>query len=154
MNWPIKIVSGGQSGVDRAALDTALAHGIPCGGWCPKGRLAEDGAIAPHYPLRETPTTVYAERTAWNVRDSDGTLVLAWGEPSDGTALTVELALRMGKPCLVADLAGPWRLDKTADWVETNGIRVLNVAGPRSSKAPTAYEETRNYLNSLLDQLG
>lgn len=149
----LKIVSGGQTGVDRAALDVALARGIPCGGWCPKGRLAEDGAIPPRYPLEETPSAVYAERTAWNVRDSGGTLVLSWGPPANGTALTVDLARGMGKPCLVEDLTGLWCLDEAVAWFERNEIRVLNVAGPRASKAPPVYDEARRYLNSLLDQL-
>ena len=77
-----KIVSGGQTGVDRAALDVALDLSLPCGGWCPKGRKAEDGPIAAHYPLTETPLDSYPQRTEWNVRDSDGTLVLTRGKPA------------------------------------------------------------------------
>src|SRR6266851_4977853 len=96
-----KIISGGQTGVDRAALDVALELGIPCGGWCPKGRRAEDGRIPKRYPLVETPTPAYPVRTEWNVRDSDGTLVLARGQASGGTALTIEFATDYGKPCLV-----------------------------------------------------
>src|SRR5438876_1977372 len=87
-----KIISGGQTGVDRAALDVALELGIPCGGWCPQGRRAEDGVIPARYPLRETPWWGYPQRTEWNVRDSDGTLILAEGEPDRGTVLTRELA--------------------------------------------------------------
>src|SRR5262249_20137195 len=85
-----RLVSGGQTGVDRAALDAALEVGVPCGGWCPKGRKAEDGRIDDRYPLCETPSAAYSQRTRWNVRDSDGTLVLAWGEPTGGTLLTVK----------------------------------------------------------------
>src|SRR3954454_8651242 len=85
-----KIVSGGQTGVDRAALDVALALGIPCGGWCPKGRKAEDGPIEDRYPLSETPSSDYRQRTLWNIRDSDATLILTWGEPTGGTLLTVK----------------------------------------------------------------
>src|SRR6266852_5932705 len=99
-----KIVSGGQTGVDRAALDVALELGIPCGGWCPKGRRAEDGSIPDHYPLRETSTAFYPQRTEWNVRDSDGTLVLTLGRPDGGTALTIELARRLPKPFLAVNL--------------------------------------------------
>ena len=88
------VVSGGQTGVDRAALDVARELGIPCGGWCPRGRRAEDGPIPEAYPVRETPSTAYPERTAWNVRDSDGTLVITRGKPRGGTALTVSLARR------------------------------------------------------------
>lgn len=94
-----QIVSGGQAGVDRAALDVALQLGMPCGGWCPKDRKAEDGLIAPCYPLRETPSDDYAQRTEWNVRDSDGTLVLTIGPPTEGTAFTVTVAARLKKPC-------------------------------------------------------
>ena len=83
-----KIVSGGQTGVDRAALDVALELGIPCGGWCPRGRRAEDGALSARYPLMETPSDDYVQRTTWNIRDSDGTLILTRGEPTGGTAQT------------------------------------------------------------------
>src|SRR5204862_1053873 len=89
-----RVVSGGQTGVDRAALDVALGLGLPCGGWCPKGRRAEDGPLPERYPLRETPWSGYPQRTQWNVRDSDGTLVLLNGEPDRGTRLTIELAAR------------------------------------------------------------
>src|SRR5215212_1496285 len=99
-----KVVSGGQTGVDRAALDVALALGVPCGGWCPRGRRAEDGAVPDAYPLAETPWHGYPQRTAWNVRDSDGTLVLTRGTPDRGTALTVRLARETKKPFLVVDL--------------------------------------------------
>ena len=85
-----KIISGGQSGVDRAALDAALAAGLELGGWCPKGRRAEDGPIADRYPLNETDCESYATRTRWNVRDSDATLILCDAEPAGGTALTIE----------------------------------------------------------------
>src|SRR5512134_3746342 len=100
-----RVVSGGQTGVDRAALDAALALGLPCGGWCPRGRRAEDGAIPLHYPLRETPTARYPQRTEWNVRDSDGTLILTRGRPRGGTAYTISVARRLGRPLLVVDLA-------------------------------------------------
>jgi len=104
---PAQIVSGGQTGVDRAALEVALELGIPCGGWCPKGRLAEDGPISSRYPLQETPSDIYAQRTEWNVRDSDGTLVLTRGRPSEGTAFTIEIAARLKKPYLIIDLDAP-----------------------------------------------
>src|SRR6516162_1127534 len=96
-----KVVSGGQTGVDRAALDIALELGIPCGGWCPKGRLAEDGTIPNHYPLKETPLPLYPQRTEWNVRNSDGTLVLTTGQTKGGTALTIAIARRQKKPRLI-----------------------------------------------------
>jgi predicted Rossmann fold nucleotide-binding protein DprA/Smf involved in DNA uptake len=95
---PSKIISGGQTGVDRAALDAALAAGIALGGWCPKGRLAEDGPLPEHYPLEQTPRRSYRQRTEWNVRDSDGTLVLYWGELQGGTLATVKLADQYRRP--------------------------------------------------------
>src|SRR5437660_8666127 len=96
-----KLISGGQTGVDRAALDVALELGLPCGGWCPRGRKAEDGVIPDRYPLAETPSPSYRQRTRWNVRDSDGTLILVRGRPTGGTALTLASARRLGKPVLV-----------------------------------------------------
>lgn len=98
------IVSGGQTGVDRAALDVALELGFLCDGWCPRGRKAEDGPIACRYPLRETPSARLSQRTEWNVRDSDGTLILTKGRPRGGTALTIQLATRLTRPHLVLDL--------------------------------------------------
>jgi hypothetical protein len=146
---PRRIVSGGQTGVDRAALDVALALGIDCGGWCPRGRRAEDGPIPERYPLHETPTSRYEERTEGNVRDSDGTLILTRGEPSGGTALTLDLALRSGRPLHVADLdAGATAMAARA-WIERNRIDVLNVAGPRESGAPGIYVAAKGFLEQL-----
>ena len=144
-----KVVSGGQTGVDRAALDIALLLGIPCGGWCPKGRLAEDGQISLIYPLQETPDSDYSERTAWNVRDSEGTLVLTWGAPTGGTAYTIEVARRVGRPFLLVDLAETSQPEVAAEWVCREGISILNVAGPRASKEPGIYEAARDYLRRL-----
>ena len=135
--FPEKIVSGGQTGVDRAALETALALGIPCGGWCPKGRKAEDGAIPEHYPVTETETADSAERTRLNVCDSDATLILASGPISGGTGLTAETAAAEGKPLLVADpLTSAPDAEAVAHWLAENEVRVLNVAGPRESTQP------------------
>ncbi len=147
---PLKIVSGGQTGVDRAALDVALSLGIPCGGWCPRGRRAEDGPIPPRYPLAETPTARYPERTAWNVRDSDGTLVLHAGRPRGGTALTLRLLARQRKPMLQLDLdAGPDPGALTR-WLAAQAIRVLNVAGPRESESPGIGGRAARYLEAAL----
>ena len=145
-----RIVSGGQTGVDRAALDVALALGIPCGDWCPAGRLAEDGVIDPRYPLRETPSSDYAERTLWNVRDSDGTLILTFGVPANGTAYTFDCAASLGKPCLVIDLDQQNEPADVRKWLEAHRIAVLNVAGPRASKVPRAYGEAYRFLRDLL----
>ncbi|MBI3551067.1 MAG: putative molybdenum carrier protein [Elusimicrobia bacterium] len=146
-----KVVSGGQTGVDRAALDVALELGIPCGGWCPKGRLAEDGVIPEKYPLKETPLSDYAQRTEWNVRDSDGTLVLVIGRPSGGTALTIALARKHRKPCIAFDLRNPKPdLRTVMSWIAFHKIRVLNVAGPRKSSAPQIERMAKDVLLCLL----
>ncbi len=138
--------------MDRAALDAALTLGVPCGGWCPSGRLAEDGPIDPRYPLRETPTADYPQRTEWNVRDSDGTLVLTRGRPSGGTALTIALARRHGRPVLVLDLAQGPDPAEVRVWAEAAEISVLNVAGPRESQHPGIQDEARRLLEEALKQ--
>ncbi len=150
-----RLVSGGQTGVDRAALDVALELGIPCGGWCPRGRRAEDGPIAVHYPLRETPSRHYGQRTRWNVRDADATLLLTWGEPTGGTLLTREVCRAAGKPYRELDLAG-LEDEKTAatairEWLATAAAGgTLNVAGPRTSQAPAIYDRARALLRRVL----
>ncbi|MEW6541978.1 MAG: putative molybdenum carrier protein, partial [Nitrospirota bacterium] len=150
-DWMVeKIVSGGQTGVDRAALDVALQLGIPCGGWCPKGRKAEGGRVPKRYPLEETPSDDYAQRTEWNVRDSDGTLVLTVGPPTEGTAFTVQVAERLRKPSLVLDLDDHPSAATVKTWAITHQIRVLNVAGPRESKCPGIYDRAATFLRQLL----
>jgi hypothetical protein len=149
-----KIVSGGQTGVDRAALDAAIELGIPCGGWCPRGRRAEDGVIPVGYPLRETLSSAYPERTAWNVRDSDGTLVLTPAAPRGGTALTVSLARRAARPVLVVDLDAGADVVRVRAWLHENEIRVLNVAGPRESEAPGIHDRAAAFLRELLSAVG
>jgi len=147
-----KIVSGGQTGVDRAALDVALELGLPCGGWCPKGRAAEDGPLAVRYPLTETPSEIHAQRTEWNVRDSDGTLVLTRGTPTEGTALTVAIAKRLRKPCLVLDLLDLHEQPAESavwTWADQHHIRILNVAGPRESKCPGIYAQAAAFLRKV-----
>jgi hypothetical protein len=150
-----KLVSGGESGVDRAALDAALELGIPCGGWCPRGRKAEDGRIDDRYPLVETPSGGYSQRTKWNMRDSDGTLILSWGEPTGGTQLTVNECQRVAKPHLVIDLADegdiPATIQAARAWVAaTLAGGVLNVAGPRASKHESVYDRARAFLLIVL----
>jgi hypothetical protein len=145
----IKVVSGGQTGVDRAALDAARAVGLPCGGWCPRDRLAEDGPIAAIYPLVETPSADYAQRTRWNVRDSDGTLVLARGRVEGGTAFTVAVAWRRRRPLLVVDLATGPDPAEAERWIHKAGVRILNVAGPRESQRPGIGAEARAFLERL-----
>ena len=144
-----RIVSGGQTGVDRAALDVAIALGLACGGWCPKGRKAEDGRLDERYPLKEAPTEDYAQRTTWNVRDSDGTLILTRGEPTGGTAQTVDDAVWLRKPSLIVDLAQAADPAVVREWLAQHRIRVLNVAGPRESKDPGIYREASQFLQWL-----
>ena len=144
------IVSGGQSGVDRAALDVALALGLACGGWCPRGRRAEDGPIDEHYPLAETPLAAYGQRTAWNVRDSDATLVLLRHRPTGGTRLTIAQAARAGRPWRMVRLTGDARPEATVRWLRHPAIRRLNVAGPRESEAPGIGEAAAAFLGRLL----
>ena len=145
---PTRIVSGGQSGVDRAALDVAIESGIPCGGWCPRGRRAEDGPISERYPLRETRTDRYEERTEKNVLDSDATLVLSRGPPSGGTALTVRLARRHGRPHLLIDMSAPVDPSVVWRWMRNNRVRVLNVAGPRAQGS--IYADAHRLLSTIL----
>ena len=130
----LKIVSGGQTGVDRAALNFALANGLACGGWCPKGRRAKDGKIASRYPLVDCEDKRYKIRTERNALDSDATLILNLGRLSAGTALTARLASENQRPLLVLDL-GEWLArEPMVSWLEANAIAVLNIAGPRESQ--------------------
>ncbi|MBV9109806.1 MAG: putative molybdenum carrier protein [Gemmatimonadetes bacterium] len=146
----MKIVSGGQAGVDRAALDVALELGIPCAGWCPAGRWAEDGPIDARYPLVATPSADPAERTEWNVRDSDATLLLTSGGESPGTALTREIARRLGKPVYVLHAGSLEDVGMFRRWLQVAGVRTLNVAGPRESESPGIYAEAMRVLRALL----
>jgi hypothetical protein len=147
---PTKIVSGGQTGVDRAALDTAIALGIPHGGWCPRGRLAEDGVIPSRYRLAESDSPAYEVRTEQNVVDSDATLILSRGELKGGTKLTRDLAERHGMPCLVVDLDHPPELDEIRRWLADSEADTLNVAGPRESQSPGISQLARGFLKRLL----
>lgn len=147
-----KIISGGQTGVDRAALDVAIQLGIPHGGWVPKGRLTEDGPLPQTYALRETPTAVYAERTEKNVVDSDGTLIISRGELTGGSDYTREMALKHNRPWLHVDLneTAAFRAARAiVEWLAGHNVRVLNVAGPRASKDPGIYRDTMALLESV-----
>jgi hypothetical protein len=145
-----KIISGGQTGVDRAALDVALEMAIPCGGWCPKGRRAEDGVIDARYPLEETSSPHYRLRTERNVRESDGTLIVARGRAKGGTALTIRLAEKYKKPLFVVDLASGCRPDAAKEWIQKNNIKTLNIAGPRESESPSIYLRGVQLLRTIL----
>lgn len=165
-----RIVSGGQTGVDRAALDAAIAAGLLHGGWCPRGRRAEDGPIDARYELRETESADYAVRTEWNVRESDATLILARGPLQGGTALTLRLARRWDRPHRVVDLGksdldesnreasdrddadrkGPTSPADVATWLAEAEARILNVAGPRESTSPGIGKLAETWLRQLL----
>jgi hypothetical protein len=147
---PLRIVSGGQTGVDRGALDAAVALGIECGGWCPRGRLAEDGRIPRRYPLVECETSDYPVRTERNILDSDATLILCRGPLSGGTKLTRDLARRRGKPCLVVDLAYPTDAQRVRDWLVDFQVETLNVAGPRESLSAGISRQASKFLVDLL----
>ena len=144
-----KIISGGQTGVDRAALDVALELAIPCGGWCPKGRRAEDGPIDVRYPLKETYSASYRVRTGKNVRESDGTFVFTWRKPKGGTALTIRFAQKYKKPYLVVDLSEGGDPETAQEWVEVNQIKVLNIAGLRESECRGIYHRTVLFLREV-----
>ena len=145
-----QIVSGAQTGVDRAALDAAIGLGIPHGGWCPRGRLAEDGPISACYDLEETASRNYATRTEQNVIDSDGTLIIYHHQLGGGTELTGRLADKHRKPLFLVDLATPFDLATARNWLRDQGIGVLNVAGPRESSSPGIYRLARDIVETLL----
>ena len=145
-----RIVSGGQTGADRAALDWAIESGIAHGGWCPRGRRAEDGRIALQYRLRETPSSDYQQRTRWNVRDSDATLIVSRAaQLSGGSAYTARCAERLGRPWLHVH-PGSDGLAAVRSFLSQHSVRTLNVAGPRVSTDPAIYE----YVFDLLQRLG
>lgn len=151
-----KIVSGGQSGADRAALDWAIAHGIAHEGWCPAERRAEDGPIDQGYLLRETPARGYKTRTTWNVRDSDATVIFSIGEDlTGGSRATWDIARRLGKPVIhisrrVTVDAGKW----LRQFVDENFVAILNVAGPRASGEPEIADFVKQVLgDAFADQL-
>lgn len=144
-----KIVTGGQTGVDRGALDAAIALGIQHGGWCPRGRLAEDGPIAARYQLQELDSSDYADRTERNVIDSDGTLILYRDRLQGGTALTNRLAKAHGKPLLRVRLDRTIEFEKIVRWIADEGIEVLNIAGPRGSSHPDLQPQTCEMVKKL-----
>ena len=149
----LKIIAGGQTGVDRAALDIALTNGIPCGGWCPAGRLDEFGKIPDHYPVQELQRGGFAERTLQNVKDSDGTVVIYQGELRGGTEQTVGFCAELERPHELIDasrLATQNAAKLITDFVHNNGIGILNIAGPRQSEWPEGYAYASRALDIFL----
>jgi hypothetical protein len=160
----MKLISGGQSGVDRAVLDVAVERGLPYGGWCPKGGWAEDlpyppGVLVKYPDLQETPLADPAQRTEWNVRDADACMILvdaAGLEVSAGTALAQALAHRYRKPLLVVNLAGGDPLHRAALWLRVQRARYggglkLAIGGPRESEAPGIYAAAAALIRSLVE---
>lgn len=148
-----KIISGGQTGVDRGALDACLDYSFPCGGWCPKGRLAEDGSIDKKYPLRETEEKEYSVRTVKNVDDSDGTLIISPENISGGTMLTYQVAKKKNKPVFLIHpdpTDNSMKISSITEWLVTHSIKTLNVAGPRESEWPGAHSKSRHLMGQLL----
>ncbi len=145
----LTVISGGQTGVDRAALDVALELGLGCGGWCPRGRRAEDGVLPARYPLRETSSDEYAQRTEWNVRDADATLIIAEGPLTGGTAFTAQLARKLGKPLLVVEAGSPGPAE-IRRWLQERRVRIVNVAGPRERTRPGIYAKAAALLREVL----
>jgi hypothetical protein len=157
-----KIISGGQTGVDQAALRAAKDCGLETGGWCPPGRECEAGIIPAEFPLKETPQDrntdapdiPRSQRTEWNVRDSDGTLVLRpAGKEDAGTEWTIECAQRDGRPLLLCDLDDPSAKERIWQWLATNPITTLNIAGPSESSAPGIGAKAYDLLRSVLANL-
>ncbi len=145
-----KIISGGQTGVDRAALDVAMELGIACGGWCPAGRDADDGPIPEKYPLQETADIDHTVRTQNNVRDSDGNLMFYRGELQGGTAYAVEMAKHLGRPVVAINLDAPLQIQGVIDWIEQHRMRVLHIGGQREQTSPGIYELTRALIKEIL----
>lgn len=152
----MKIISGGQTGADRAALDAAMEAGLVHGGWLPRGRKAEDGPVPARYRLQEMASANYRDRTRKNILESDGTLIVSFGPLTGGSALTEALAIRHDRPCLHLDLEHI-TLDRAAvfaqQWLEKYSIATLNVAGPRASGEPRIYAAVKELLLTLCQRL-
>lgn len=152
----VKIVSGGQTGVDQGALAAALATGAACGGWCPGERLSEEGSIPSKYPMTELPGAGYRERTLRNVLDSDGTAIIYDGELEGGTLLTWVLCERHGRPNVLIDaseLSRDQAVNALVAFMTCNALGVLNVAGPRASKWPKAFDYAMAVVTAALKRL-
>ncbi len=148
----LRIVAGGQTGVDRGALEVALRRGIPCGGWCPAGRRAEDGPISERFPLQETEVADYSVRTERNVVETDGTLIISTEPLTGGTLLTRRIAEQHAKPLLIVPPRGLFLADLIQDWLQQHKIQNLNIAGPRESMVPGIQAETEALLENWLNE--
>jgi len=146
-----RIISGGQTGVDRAALDVAMAAGIACGGSCPAGRMADDGPIPETYPLQEIADKDHLVRTENNVRDSDGSLLLYREQLHGGTAYAVEMAKHLGRPVLAIDLNNPPDIADVVGWVAENQLQTIHIGGQREQSSPGIYDQASDFIRCLLD---
>ncbi|HSW75776.1 MAG TPA: putative molybdenum carrier protein [Candidatus Saccharimonadales bacterium] len=156
-----EIVSGGQTGVDRAALDVSIEFGIPHGGWCPYGRAAEDGVIPKKYNLKEAPApiyekrfdpdAIYKKRTELNAKDSDGTLIILKDEPMGGTLYTIQMAKKYEKPFLIFNVSDGSKITDIAIWIIKNDVHKINIAGPRASQEPDIYSSTLHVLRQVMN---
>jgi len=149
----IKIISGGQTGADQAALDAAIKLDIPHGGWIPKGRKTEDGTLPDKYNLKEMPTGSYQKRTEQNVIDSDGTVIISHGELTGGSKLTDKIAEKHKRPCLHIDLNTTptfFAASIINAWIGLHKIEILNVAGPRASKDPEIYQDVKYIIEGVI----
>ena len=144
-----KVLAGGQTGVDRAALDVAIEIGLPHGGWCPAGRDADDGVIPEKYLLTETSEIDHTVRTEYNVRDSDATLMVFRGKLHGGTAYAIEMAKHLNKPAMAINLDLDVDEQELVHWILENNIKVLNVGGQRETKNPGIYFQSRILFNKL-----
>lgn len=159
-NFIREIVSGGQTGVDRAALDIAIEFKIPHGGWCPYERRSEDGIIPKKYNLKEAPAptlekrldpnAIYKKRTELNAMDSDGTLIIVKDAPMGGALYTIEMAEKHKKPYLIFNLSSNPEIGDAVNWIIKNNIHKLNVAGPRASQTTDIYNSAYSILHQLL----
>jgi Circularly permutated YpsA SLOG family len=152
----VKIISGGQTGIDRAALDIALKHGIEAGGWCPAGRLDEFGRIPERYPIKELESGGFTERTLQNVKDSDGTLIIYPGKLTGGTEQTVQFCVEQQRPHLLVDassVSGEDAARLIGEFVRKNKIDVLDVAGPRQSQWADGYDYAFRALEIFLNSI-
>jgi putative molybdenum carrier protein len=152
----LKIISGGQTGVDRAALDVALKYGIDCGGSCPAGRLDEFGKIPDRYPVQELQAGGFTERTFQNVKDSDGTIVICPGELNGGTKQTVQFSVKQQRPYLLIDASKVFTEEAEqliTDFVRDQKIEIVNVAGPRQSEWPGGYDYASRVLAGFVRSL-
>lgn len=150
----MKVISGGQTGVDRAALDIALKHGTDCGGWCPTGRLDEFGRIPDRYPVQEMEQGSFRERTLQNVKNSDGTAIICSGAPRGGTEFTVQCCRQLKRPHILIDAAKISAEDAAqsiVDFVRERKIDILNVAGPRQTEWTDGYDYAHRVLEMFLD---